>query len=59
MYDPNLSLCPEASDKANETVGFTLAGIPQEIVLVFEPMLVSPVYVVIVKTTLTVVPVVF
>ena len=42
-----------------ETVGFTLSGIAQLIVFVFEPMLVLPLYVVIVRFTETVVPVVF
>jgi hypothetical protein len=50
---------PSESAKVSETVGFTLEGIPQVMVFVFEPMLVSPVYVVIVNTMLTDVPVVF
>ena len=52
-------LYPAASDTDNETVGFTLAGMLQEMVFVFEPMLVLPLYVVIVKTIETLVPVVF
>jgi hypothetical protein len=43
----------------NAHVGFTLAGIAQLMVLVFDPMLVLPLYVVIVNVTDTLVPAVF
>ena len=47
------------SDTATETEGFTLDGIEQVMVFVFEPTLVLPLYVVIVSVTETEVPVVF
>ena len=50
---------PAASETVKDTVGFTLAGMLQEIVFVLVPSEVSPVYVVIVNTTFTDVPVVF
>lgn len=50
---------PASSETDNDTVGFTLEGMPQEIVFVFDPMEVLPLYVVIVNTTDTDVPVVF
>ena len=50
---------PRESDTESETVGFTDAGIAQDMVFVFVPMLVSPVNVSMVNTTLTLVPVVF
>ena len=50
---------PSESDTDNDTEGFTLAGMLHVIVFVFVPMLVSPVNVVIVNTTLTDAPVAF
>ena len=50
---------PIGSDTATETEGFTLDGIEQVMVFVFEPTLVLPLYVVIVSVTETEVPVVF
>ena len=54
-----MSSMPVVSSRVKVQEGFTLAGIVQLMVLVLEPMLVSPLYVVIVNTTETEVPVVF
>ena len=54
-----MSAYPLGSDTATETEGFTLAGMEQVIVIVFDPMLVLPLYVVMVNVTETEDPVVF
>ena len=58
-YAPYVEAYPSESETDNETVGFTLDGIAQVMVFVFVPIEVLPVNVSMVKTTLTLVPVVF
>lgn len=58
-YPPYVEAYPSESETDSETVGFTLEGIAQVMVFVFVPIEVLPVNVSMVKTTLTLVPVVF
>ena len=58
-YPPKVSEYPIGSETKIETDGFTLEGMEQVIVFVFDPMLVFPLYVVIVSVIETEVPVVF
>ena len=58
-YELYLLEYPAASETVMDTVGFTLDGILHVIFFSFEPRLVPPLYVVIVRVTDTEVPVVF